>query len=52
MRDDVSDLDRLILDEHRRHGDVVQLNLTDHYFNLTLKTIGALHWAVTRSANG
>lgn len=41
-RDDVR---RQILAENALHGDVVQGNFVDAYYNLTLKTVTMVHWA-------
>ena len=38
---------RLLLDENNEHGDIVQQDFTDAYFNLTLKTLAALQWATS-----
>ena len=35
-----------IIDEIRDHGDIMILNFTDTYYNLTYKQIGSLQWAV------
>ena len=37
----------LLVDENDKHGDIVQQNFTDAYFNLTLKTLAALEWATS-----
>lgn len=38
-------IERLVVAEHRRQGDVVQADFVDNYVNLTAKTVVALRWA-------
>lgn len=35
---------RALVDEQAKHGDLVQLDFVDSYYNMTLKAIGALQW--------
>jgi len=35
---------RALVDEQVIHGDLVQLDFVDSYYNMTLKAIGALQW--------
>ena len=30
--------------ESKEHGDIIQINFKDHYYNMTLKAIGLLNW--------
>ena len=39
-------IERRVVAEHRRQGDVVQADFVDDYVNLTAKTVSALRWAV------
>jgi len=38
-------IERRVMAEHRRQGDVVQADFVDNYVNLTAKTVTALRWA-------
>lgn len=38
---------RALLEESRRHGDIVQQDYLDTYHNLTLKTLMGMHWVAT-----
>ena len=38
-------IERRVIAEHRRKGDVVQADFIDNYVNLTSKTVAALRWA-------
>jgi len=38
-------IERRVVAEHRRQGDVVQADFIDDYVNLTAKTVAALRWA-------
>jgi len=35
---------RALVDEQAIHGDLVQLDFVDSYYNMTLKAVGALQW--------
>jgi len=39
-------IERRVVTEHRRHGDIVQADFIDSYVNLTVKTVMALRWAL------
>ncbi|XP_014677811.1 PREDICTED: lactosylceramide 1,3-N-acetyl-beta-D-glucosaminyltransferase-like [Priapulus caudatus] len=41
-------LQAALADEDRRHGDLIQADFIDSYFNMTLKHLVALRWAVRR----
>lgn len=41
-------LQTFVTQEHLAHGDIVQLNHVDHYRNLSLKSLGMLHWSANR----
>ena len=38
---------QLLLEEHSKHGDIIQQSFIESYFNLTLKTLAALEWGTT-----
>lgn len=42
---------RAISIESERHGDILQYDFFDTYYNLTLKAIGCINWAATYCAN-
>ena len=45
---DKDQLQNDVIDESKKNGDLVQMNVIDTYSNLTIKSVALLHWALTR----
>lgn len=42
---------QLLEEEDRQHGDILQFDFVDSYYNLTMKTVALLQWMSRRCAN-